>query len=192
MDHSPLSDRQLVRAVLDEVPGAFERLVREHQPLCWHIAYKLTRDREDARDLCQEIFLKVHRHLRQYRSESALGTWIGRIAYHCALRHMERRRLPIDCELPADDEAAGIEAMASAEDVHERASQAQIDAIVHAHIKRLPPVQGLLLTLYHLDGFGISDIAAMTGMPDNTIKSHLARGRARLRDGLAITLGVRP
>ncbi|MEQ1512183.1 MAG: sigma-70 family RNA polymerase sigma factor [Lysobacteraceae bacterium] len=191
-DEQPISDRALVDAVLAATPGAFERLVREHQTLCWHIVLKLVRHPEDARDLCQEVFLRVHRYLHQYRYDSSLKTWIGRVAYSCALRHLERRRMPLALELAGDDGAAEIEAIDSGEDVHAQASQAQIDTIVQAQMRRLPPIQSLLLTLYHLDELTIPEITAMTGLPSGTVKSHLARARARLRDGLAITLGERP
>ncbi len=173
-------------------PGAFERLVREHEALCWHIALKLVRHPEDARDLCQDVFLRVHRCLHQYRYDSSLKTWVGRIAYTCALRHLERRRMPLERELVGDDGAAAIEAIDSGEDVYARASQTQINGIVQAQMRRLPPIQSLLLTLYHLDELTIPEITAMTGLPSGTVKSHLARARARLRDGLAITLGERP
>jgi RNA polymerase sigma-70 factor (ECF subfamily) len=186
-----LSDRELTEAVLGGVPGAFERVVREHQTLCWHIAFKLTRDREEAYDLCQDIFLRVHLYLHQYRHDSALKTWIGRVAYTCALRHMERRRMPLEVEVAGEAGDAGIDAAVAEDDVHEQTSRAQIGSILHAHMRRLPPVQGLLLTLYHLDGLSIAEIASMTGMSDGNIKSHLSRGRARLRDSLATTLGAR-
>jgi RNA polymerase sigma factor (sigma-70 family) len=185
------SDRALVEAVLAGTPGAFERLVNEHQGLCWHIVLKLIRDPEDARDLCQETFLRVHRYLHQYRFESALKTWIGRVAYSVALRHLERRRIPLS-ETAAGDDADPFEGIASDEDVQARLGQAQIDAIVRVHMDRLPPIQSLLLTLYHLDELTIPEISATTGLPSGTIKSHLARARARLRDTLAITLGERP
>ena len=81
-----------VRAVLDREPGAFEALVREYQRLCWHIVYRMVHDPEDARDLCQETFLRVHRRLHTFRFECPLKAWIGRIAYSIALRHLERRR----------------------------------------------------------------------------------------------------
>jgi RNA polymerase sigma factor (sigma-70 family) len=191
-DAPPMSDRALVEAVLAGAPGAFERLVREHQAVCWHIVLKLVRHPEDARDLCQDVFLRVHRYLHQYRHDSSLKTWVGRVAYTCALRHLERRRLPLELELAGDEGAAQIDAIDSGEDVHARASQAQIDAIVQAQMRRLPPIQNLLLTLYHLDELTIPEITAMTGLPSGTVKSHLSRARARLRDGLAITLGERP
>lgn len=191
-DEQPISDRTLVEAVLAGAPGAFERLIREHQAVCWHIVLKLVRHPDDARDLCQDVFLRVHRCLHQYRYESSLKTWVGRIAYTCALRHLERRRMPLELELAGDDGAVRIEAIDSGEDVHAQISQAQINAIVRAQMRSLPPIQSLLLTLYHLDELSIPEITAMTGLPSGTVKSHLARARARLRDGLAITLGERP
>jgi RNA polymerase sigma factor (sigma-70 family) len=189
-------DRELVAAILGGTPGAFERLVREHQALCWHIVLKLVRDPEDARDVCQEAFLRAHRYLDQYRFDSALRTWIGRIAYSAALRHLERRRIPLAEDSLAntaeDAPASLLDAIDSGEDLQTRAAQAQIDAIVRSHMDRLPPIQSLLLTLYHLDELTIPEISATTGLPSGTIKSHLARARARLRATLAITLGERP
>ena len=191
-DETPMSDRALVEAVIAGAAGAFERLVREHQIVCWHIALKLVRHPEDARDLCQDVFMRVHRCLHQYRYDSSLKTWIGRIAYTCALRHLERRRMPLESELTGDDAEAAIDAVAGDDDVHARVSQAQINGIVQAQMRRLPPVQSLLLTLYHLDELTIPEIVLVTGLPAGTIKSHLARARARLRDTLAITLGEQP
>ena len=56
-------DRDLVEAVLARRPGAFERLIRQYQGLCWHIVERMVRNPEDARDLCQETFLRVYRCL---------------------------------------------------------------------------------------------------------------------------------
>jgi len=191
-------DRGLVDAVLGGEPGAFDRLVREHQTLCWHIVLKLVRDPDDAQDLCQETFLRVHRYLSQYRFDSALRTWIGRIAYSAALRHLERRRLPLADDpllVDADDAEGGrsdaLDRIPGDDDLQARLEQTQIDAIVRRHMDRLPPIQSLLLTLYHLDELTIPEIAATTGLPSGTIKSHLSRARVRLRDSLATVLGER-
>ena len=60
MDDIRRPDRELVDAVLANRPGAFERLVREHQRLCWHLILRMVRNPEDARELCQDTFLRVH------------------------------------------------------------------------------------------------------------------------------------
>jgi RNA polymerase sigma factor (sigma-70 family) len=187
-----ITDRELVEETLTGRPGAFERLVRTHQALCWHIVLKLVRNPEDARDLCQDVFLRVHRSLNQYRFDSSLATWIGRIAYRRALRHLESRRIPLDREFGGEEGEAALERIEGGEDPGVEAEGRQIDALVQLQMRRLPPIQSLLLTLYHLDEMTIPEISAMTGLPPGTIKSYLARGRARLRDALAITLGERP
>lgn len=176
------SDRALVDAVLSHAPGAFERLVNEYQRLCWHIVYRLVGHPEDAQDLCQETFLRVHRYLYQYRYESALKSWIGQIAYSVALRHLERRRIPLidsaDGELPDLDniaDAFDLESACVNEDLHRQVDEA---------LEELPPLQRMLLTLYHVDELSVSEIARVTGLAEGTIKSHLYRTRLRLRSML--------
>ena len=174
-------DRELVEAVRSGAPGAFERLVREHQALCWHVIQRLVRDAEDTRDLCQETFLRVHRNLHQYRYESALRTWIGRLAYSIALRHLERRRGAAIVEADPDGEAQRAAEAGEAFDLEAACADRETMARLHAAIEQLPPLPRMLLTLYHLDELTLAEIADITGLALGTIKSHLFRSRARLR-----------
>ena len=176
-------DRALVADVLSGAPGAFERLVRQYQGLCWHVVQRLVRHPEDARDLCQESFLRVQQCLHQYRGESALSGWIGQVAYSIAKRHLERRRIAI--AEPAVDGLSVEETVADDFDLEASVSGEQADRELHAAIERLPPMQRMLLTLYHLEELPIGEISRITELPENTIKSHLFRSRKRLRDLLA-------
>jgi RNA polymerase sigma factor (sigma-70 family) len=181
-------DRALAAAVQAGAPGAFEQLVRQYQGLCWHIVQRMVRHPEDARELCQEAFLRVHQCLHQYRGETALSGWIGQVAYSMARRHLERKRIPI-----ALQEAEGpslAETVADAFDLEGSVASAQVDAELHAAIERLPPLQRTLLTLYHLEELPIGEISRITDLPENTIKSHLFRSRKLLRDALAPRLGA--
>lgn len=191
MDECPPNpDRELVEAVLRGAPGAFERLVREYQGLCWHIVYRMVRHPEDARDLCQETFLRVHQCLHQYRYESALKSWIGQVAYSIALRHLQRKRIPL--LEPAADEAmaAPVENVGDDFDLEQAFGDAQVARRLHAAVDALPPVQRTVLTLYHLEEASIPEIAVITGLASGTIKSHLFRARLRLRQMLEGRLGV--
>ena len=181
-------DRALVAAVLGNAPGAFERLVRQYQGLCWHIVQRMVRNPEDARDLCQETFLRVHQCLHQYRGERALSGWIGQVAYSMAKRHLERKRVPI-AESTADGPSLA-ESVADDFDLEASAAGAEIDQHLHAAIETLPPLQRTLLTLYHLEELPIGEISRITELPENTIKSHLFRSRKLLRDLLAPRMGL--
>jgi len=144
----------------------------------------MVRDREDARDLCQETFLRVYRHLHQYRFESPLRGWIGQVAYTTALRHLERKRIPLVASVGDDDSAARAAEVPDDFDLEAASADAELTSALHAAIDELPPLQRTILTLYHLDELPVADIAGITGVAEGTIKSHLFRSRAKLREKL--------
>ena len=185
-------DRQLVEAVLANAPGAFERLVHEHQALCWHIVYRMVRHPEDARELCQDTFLRVYRHLGQFRYESALKSWIGRVAYTVTLRYLERKRIAVLDVGEDEDTIDPLENLSDGFDLESAYADSEASARLHKAIEALPPLQRTLLTLYHLDELSIDEIANITGLAAGTIKSHLFRTRLRLREQLETAYGVSP
>ena len=181
-------DRQLVADVLGNMPGAFERLVRDHQRLCWHIIQRMVRHPEDTRELCQEAFLLVHRKLHQYRFDAPLKSWIGQVAYSVACRQLERKRIPLSDT--GDGETDAVALVADDIDVEAAVADHEIASALHAAIEALPPLQRTLLTLYHLDEVPIAEISRITGLAEGTIKSHLFRSRKRLHALLAPRIGV--
>ena len=184
------ADRALAQDVLANKPGAFERLVKQYQGLCFHIINRMVRQPDDTRELCQDTFLRVHRYLHQYRGESSLQGWIGQVAYSVAKRHLERKRIPLqDAADPADHQAL-LENVGDAFDLEKANIDDESSRVLHEAIETLPPMQRMLLTLYHLDELPIGEIAAMTGLAEGTIKSHLFRSRQRLRQVLEARMGV--
>ncbi|MFZ0870425.1 MAG: sigma-70 family RNA polymerase sigma factor [Rhodanobacter sp.] len=183
-------DRELVDAVLASRPGAFERLIREYQGLCWHIIYRMVRHPEDARDLCQDTFLRVHQCLHQYRYESALKSWIGRVAYTIALRHLQHKRVALVENTNDSDDYALVENISDDFDLESACADEETAQHLHAAIEALPPLQRTLLTLYYLEETTIPEIARITGLASGTIKSHLFRSRLRLRGVLENRTGV--
>jgi len=184
------ADRALAQDVLANKPGAFERLVKQYQGLCFHIINRMVRQPDDTRELCQDTFLRVHRYLHQYRGESSLQGWIGQVAYSVAKRHLERKRIPLqDAADPADHQAL-LENVGDAFDLEKANIDDESSRVLHEAIETLPPMQRTLLTLYHLDELPIGEIAVMTGLAEGTIKSHLFRSRQRLRQVLEARMGV--
>lgn len=189
-DNKSSDDRALVTAVLERAPGAFERLVVRHQKLVWHLVYRMVQQRDDTEELSQDVFLRVYRKLDQFRFDSALSTWIGRIAFSVASRHLQRKRLPM---LEPSDEEDGDGALERVADDFDLAA-ASADQELYGHVARalqdLPPMQRTLVTLYHLDELGIDEIARITELPDGTVKNYLFRARRRLRHSIESRLGV--
>lgn len=193
MNDSPTShaeDQALVDAVLNGSPGAFERLVRDYQRLCWHVIYRMVRHTEDTQDLCQEAFLRVHQYLHQYRNESALKSWIAQVAYSVAKRHLERKRIPLAEPFVDGEGLSPLDRVSDDFDIEAASIEGQSANYLHEAIDCLPPLQRTILTLYHLDEMPIAEIATITGLAEGTIKSHLFRSRKQLRDALNNRMGV--
>lgn len=180
----------LANAVQRKERGAFERLVKAHQGLVWHVIFRLVQHPEDARELCQETFLRVHQRLHQYRGDSPLSGWIAQVAYHLGVRYLQKKRLPLDSMHADDDGEDWCAEIASDVDVAAAHQSGEEQQLLCAGMKRLPPQQRLLLTLYHLEGLGISEISGITEMPEGTIKNSLFRARLKLRQLLQTKLEV--
>jgi RNA polymerase sigma-70 factor (ECF subfamily) len=183
-------ERVLVAAVLAATPGAFERLVRDYQGLCWHVVLRMVRHPEDARELCQETFLRVHQSLHQYRFDAALKSWIAQVAYSVAKRHLERKRIPLAEAVDGGEGLSLAESVGDGFDLETTAIDADLHRHLHAAIDALPPLQRTLLTLYHLEDVPIPEISRITGLAEGTIKSHLFRSRKQLRAVLEPDIGV--
>lgn len=183
------ADRALADAVVAGKSGAFEQLVREYQGLCWHVVDRMVRHPDDTRELCQEVFLRIHRSLHQYRGDSALKSWVAQVAYSVARRHLERKRIPL-VQMPGQDEPSLEETVSDGFDLEASVSDEETNMHLRSAIEALPPLQRTLLTLYHLEEMQIGEIARITGLAEGTIKSHLFRSRKRLRSILESRIGV--
>ena len=183
------ADRALADAVVAGKSGAFEQLVREYQGLCWHVVDRMVRHPDDTRELCQEVFLRIHRSLHQYRGDSALKSWVAQVAYSVARRHLERKRIPL-VQMSGQDEPGVEETVSDGFDLEASVSEEETNMHLHSAIEALPPLQRTLLTLYHLEEMQIGEIARITGLAEGTIKSHLFRSRKRLRSILESRIGV--
>lgn len=171
-------DRMIVAQALAHKAGGFEALVDRHHRLVWHVLLRMVSNREDARDLTQEVFLRVHQRLGQFRFESSLATWIGRIAYSIAVRHLERKRIPL-----ADDDSS-VEAADSAGGPEQIAFRAGLSESVTNALDSLSPLQRTIVSLYYFEEMTTSEIAAIIDTPAGTVKSHLFRARKQLRQEL--------
>ena len=178
----------LVTAVLARTPGAFEQLIARHKALVWHVVYRMVKHAEDARELSQDVFLRVHQRLHQYRFESSLATWIGRVAFSVASRHLQKKRLPL-AEAPREGDGDVLDDVSDGFDLEAACSDRQTTQLLNAAIEALPPIQRTLVTLYHLDEMGVAEIAIITGLPEGTVKNYLFNARQRLRAQLETRMG---
>ena len=167
---------QLVQASRGQ--EAFEQLVPAYRRRVFGLAYSILRDRAAAEDLAQEVFVKLWRALPSYDGRAQLSTWIYAITRNAAVSELRRRRRSVSLSDPAvleEVENAGAVPAAMPEDL-----------MLRRRIEELPEKQRQAVTLYYLDERPVDEVAAMMGLPANTVKTHLHRARA----SLAAAIGV--
>jgi RNA polymerase sigma-70 factor (ECF subfamily) len=151
-----------------------ERFVDEHYVEVYRLALRLLRDREGAIDLTQDVFYRALRALPRFRGDSTPRTWLYRITLNEARRR--RPRAP----------TVGLEAAAERADpsaVTAESALADLDAArLHALITGLPVHEREAIVLHYLQGLTVTETAAALGALENTVKTWLFRGRARLRE----------
>ncbi len=173
------SDDELIALALSGRGDAFGTLVERYERAVYHLAYRTLREIEEAKDACQEAWIKAYRALASFRPGAKFATWIFTICYRvCCDRLAKRKRY--SGEEPPDfaDPAAGPEG------VFEASEEA---ARLRAAVEALPEKYRVVITLFHLQGKQYEEIAEVLGLPLGTVKTHLFRAKDLLRAALGPT-----
>ena len=190
-DADARSERELVEQVLDGDRDAFLSFIERYERLVKHVVFRMVDDDRDREELCQDVFMRAYRYLDDFRFESKVSTWLARIARNTCLNHLEKKEMPLyaDHAPSADDESPDARAALNRiedpnEDVADAASDRERRALVREGIKTLSEHYRTALTLYHLEGMSVSQISDIMDNPEGTVKSHLYRGRKKLKNWL--------
>ncbi|MGA0556634.1 RNA polymerase sigma factor [Larkinella sp. VNQ87] len=172
----------LVRQIRQGNIRAYQTLVDRYQRLVWHMVGRIVHQPEDVEDVCQEVFIKVYRHLPEFQFGSRLSTWIASIAYRTAINYLKKTRRHLSHEL--DEELCPWPNGSGPENPEEQLVQKDWKTFLHAQIARLPVHYRTILTLYHLDERTYEEIGQITNLPDGTVKNYLFRARKLLKEAL--------
>lgn len=177
-------EKEIISRILREDLKAFELLVKQYERLVFHVVGRLIRDQADTQDVCQEVFIKVHKNINKFEFKSKLSTWIARIAYLTAINYLKKYR-----KFSYNEFSEEIENYHFTEDNPEKITEKKDTAnYVNQLIEQMPEQYRIVLTLYHLNEFSYQEIEDITAMPEGTIKSYLFRGRKLLKEKLEIYL----
>lgn len=176
------NEKEVIPKVLNGDWRAFDVLVKQYEKLVFHVIYRLVNEKEDAEDICQDVFVKIHKNLKSFAFQSKLSTWIARIAYLTAITYLKKYKGTAFTEYPEDlDNYHFTEE--SPEDILVRKDRS---AYLNQLITQLPDQYRIVLTLYHLNEFSYQEIENITGMPEGTVKNYLFRARKLLKEKLSV------
>jgi RNA polymerase sigma factor (sigma-70 family) len=161
---------------------AIRFLVDENKNLVWHIIISMVGSRQDGEDLFQEVFLRVFKGLKKFRSDARISTWIGSITHNVCVDYFRNRKR--ETLIWAEDQEQ-VNGFAGASDMsYKKPENDDLKQVVIDMISKLPATYRTVITLYHLDDQSYQDIASITGMPEGTVKSYISRARNLLREML--------
>lgn len=172
-----VDERELVARVLRQDYSAFEELVSRYQQLVLYVVFRLAKNKQDQEDICQEVFIKVHKNLHRFAFEAKLSTWIATIAYQTAINYIKKFRRE-----PVPDHDQELDSFYFTEETPEQLLATQNEhEYLHQLILQMPLHYRTVLTLYHLNEFSLAEIQDITGIAAGTLKSSLFRARQLLK-----------
>lgn len=178
------TDSALVARSRDGDFQAFEELVRRYRNDVYGVAYHFMRNREEAWDVSQEVFIKAHRGLKRFRGDASFKTWLLRITSNQCKDHLKKRRLdtvPFDEAIETHDSMSAHTDPAHDAEVHEMgdAIMQALDTLSHKH--------KTAIVLRELEGLSYEEMASAMECSIGTVMSRLHHARRKLRDALVRT-----
>lgn len=170
-------DYNTVKSILKGDKKAFDKLIETNKQRLFLFGMSFFKNKQDAQDFVQEVFIKAFTKLEQFHGESLFSTWISRIAYNMALNTISRRHE----ELSMVDESLIIDKNLQPEEL--QLQRATIEAVNEA-VAGLPVPYALCIQMYFYYDIPYLQIANITDLPINTIKSHIFRAKQILKEKL--------
>ncbi len=171
----------------EDHPLSFSHVIDEYQKPIYNYLLRMTQNQNEAEDLTQETFIRVHRKLSTFRGEANLGTWLYRIATNVSFDYF-RQKSTRQAKASFSFEETGIN---GEWDIDRTTSspellfaQSEMSTCVERFIQRLPDDYRVVLVLHDLQGLKNSEIAGVLDCSLGTVKTRLHRARKKLRDAL--------
>lgn len=166
--------------------SAFEELVRRYRNEVFALSYHYVRDREEAWDLTQEVFIKAHRGLKRFRGDASFKTWLLRITSNRCKDYFKKRRLKT---VALEDMAGQDEAPAAAARPDERAASSELGRAIDSALETLPEKHRTAFILREYEGLSYGEMAEVMGCSMGTVMSRLHHARKKMQKAL-IEMGV--
>ncbi len=176
-------DRRLLELCRQGDPHAFETLFRKYQTYVYNVSLGMLNNSEDAADITQETFLRLHRSLDSFRGDSTFSTWLYRVAVNLCITEIRRRgrnRYQFLDDIAHDEEAQLTEEPGPTPD--EAIELAEERQVVHRVLRTLPPDYRAIMVLRHFQQLAYEEIAEVLNLTLSQVKTRLFRARKMFKD----------
>jgi len=177
-----LTDDELVAKSVGGDAESFNQLILRWERPIYALAYRVIGREEDARDVCQETFLRAFRALPGFKGQAKFSSWLYRIALNLCRDWIRRQRRAPVMQMPEGIDPGELAAeRGPVESIEELVSRRELSAVVEEAMALLPEEQRTAIILKEYHGMTFQEIADMQGCPLSTVKTRLYQGLAVLR-----------
>jgi len=166
---------------------AFHELVEHYTEKAYHLALRITRNKEDAEEIVQDVFVTVHHKINRFEGKSAFSSWLYRITVNAAFMKLRKRKqhqaISFE-ELGASSHENMVSNRSDACDVNYMSSRHELQEALQTAIVRLPEEYRTIFVLRDIDGLSNQEVGQMLNISVPAVKSRLHRSRLMLRKRL--------
>ena len=181
-------DNELIHHARQGDVSAFEQLIYRHDRHVFAIAARFGNGADDAKDIYQEVFLRVFRGLKNCQERSEFTTWLYRITTNVCLTHQSQRKKHTHASISDSDDENSIStdpvAHGHESDPEKQTVASEISLNVQEALRSLSPKQKMVFSLRHYEGFKLREIASMMNCTEGTVKRYLFSATQRMRERL--------
>ncbi|MFN7924454.1 MAG: RNA polymerase sigma factor [Bryobacteraceae bacterium] len=184
------TEAELIRAAQSGDHEAFEQLVSQYDQQVLRLAFNLLRSHEDARDIYQEAFLRVHRNLHQFRFDCSFHTWLYRIVTNLCLDQLRKKKVrreeatAIETEEGTRDLIASLPEPNASADPQRRAMSSEVRTRIDRVLGEMTPRERAVFEMRHHQGMRLRAIGEVLGTTEEAAKNCLFRATQKLRVAL--------
>src|SRR5690242_6632611 len=184
-------DDELLAAARAGDAGALERLLERHQRRVFRFGLKMCGGEEEAKDVLQETLLAAARGIREFRGAASVSTWLYAIARSFCIKGRRTSKFaPAQVDSLSDVARQANEVPDQARGPDEVAAGAQVQPALQDAISALEPMYREILVLRDVEGLSAAEVAEITDLSVEAVKSRLHRARVSVRERLAPVLGL--
>ena len=180
------SDSELIQSVLKGNRSAYAELIRRHQRYVFTLALRFVKNREEAEEIAQDVFVKAFNALKDFQGTAKFSTWLYRITFNTAMVYNRKKKLDM---VSVDDEAFGNSAAneiaTDSDDGFESKSKA---VYLNKAINLLAEDDATVITLFYQNEQSLEEIAEIMNIEPNNAKVKLHRARLKLKQKLEVLL----
>ncbi len=171
------NERELIKKITLGDFEAFQEIIEKYQNQLYNLICRMVKNVDDSSDILQEVFLKVYKNLKNYKYQSSFSTWIYRITYNLTVDHIRKSVRSKNETIYRDDLYTS-----------KSENYSELTDLIYDEMKKLNEKESTALFLLYHEDKDYSEISEIMGIPLNTVKSHIFRGKENLKSKLEVYL----